>query len=101
MSGFFVQSRVSAQPFGGSKLKSVLPGQKMLYPAFASSSVNSGGGTTSFDRMWWLPIVVGYIPVIKPERVGAQTGACVKARANRVPCAANASRFGVIASASP
>ncbi len=51
--------------------------------------------------MWCEPIVVGYMPVIRPERLGAQTGAWVKQRVNRAPWAASRSRLGVMASGSP
>jgi hypothetical protein len=60
-----------------------------------SSAGNVGGGLISAERMWWDPIVVGYIPVIIPLRLGAHTGACVNARVNRAPCDARRSRLGV------
>ena len=63
--------------------------------------MNVGGGVTSFDRMWWLPSVVAYCPLIMPLRVGAQTGQWVKQRVKRAPWAASRSRVGVIASGSP
>ncbi len=54
-----------------------------------------GGGTFSFERMWCVPNDVGYIPVIIPLRLGAQTGPWVKARVKRAPSLARRSRFGV------
>ena len=45
--------------------------------------------------MWWLPIEVGYMPVMRPLRLGAHTGAWVNARVNRAPSAASLSRCGV------
>src|SRR5262245_2507415 len=92
---------VSAIPLGGAKLKSVFPGQATKYPALRSSSMNVGGGFLSVDRMWCEPMVVGYSPVTRPERLGAHTGACVKQRVKRAPSLARRSRFGVIASLSP
>src|SRR6478735_9730437 len=95
---FWVESKA---PLGELKLKSVLPGQATKYPALRSSSMNVGGGLLSVDRMWCEPSVVGYMPVTRPERLGAQTGAWVKQRVNRPPWAARRSRLGVIASLSP
>jgi hypothetical protein len=40
-------------------------------------------------------MLVWYIPVMKAERLGEQTGDVVKAWANRMPSAAKKSRFGV------
>jgi hypothetical protein len=72
---FFV---VVNAPSGTSKLKSVFPGHATWYPAFCSRLVNvGGGGTARRERMCIVPKLVGYIPVIIPLRLGAQTGACV------------------------
>jgi hypothetical protein len=47
------------------------------------------------------PMVVGYIPVMMAERLGAQTGAAEKAVVNRAPSRASRSSVGVTAYASP
>jgi hypothetical protein len=44
---------------------------------------------------------VAYIPVIRVERAGAQTGAAQKAFENNIPCFAKLSIFGVVAVLSP
>jgi hypothetical protein len=44
-----------------------------------------------------LPIVLGYMPVIIDDRVGAHTGYGTKAFVYRQPSAASRSRFGVSA----
>lgn len=63
--------------------------------------MNVSGGFTTFDRMLCEPIVVGYMPVTSPDRLGAHTGVWVYARVNRAPSRARRSMFGVIACASP
>ena len=45
--------------------------------------------------MWCEPMLVGYIPVMMAERLGAQTGATENALVNRTPWLASLSRFGV------
>ena len=45
--------------------------------------------------MWCEPMLVGYIPVMMAERLGAQTGATENAFAKRTPWLASLSRFGV------
>ena len=75
----------------------------MKYPAARSHSVKplTCGGGTAVERMWCEPMDVGYMPVMIPERAGAQTGVTAKARVKRAPSAASRSRFGVTAYASP
>ena len=48
-----------------------------------------------------MPIVVGYIPVIKLLRLGAQTGEGVKQFWYTIPSFASLSKFGVLALESP
>ena len=36
-------------------------------------------GSLALHRMWWVPSVVWYMPVMMPDRHGAQTPAVVKA----------------------
>jgi hypothetical protein len=47
--------------------------------------------------MWCDPIVVGYMPVMMPDRLGAQTPATVNAFVYRTPSAASVSSVGVTA----
>ena len=52
-------------------------------------------------RMWWVPMVVGYMPVMMADRLGAQTPEIENARVNSAPSAAKRSSVGVFASLSP
>ena len=49
------------------------------------------------ERMWCVPMAVGYIPVTMPERVGAQTGECEKALRKVTPSRARRAMLGVLA----
>ena len=51
--------------------------------------------------MWCVSVVVAYIPVMKQERLGAQTGEVEKTFVNRIPPAARRSTLGVRTLAAP
>jgi hypothetical protein len=52
-------------------------------------------------RMWWVPIEIGYMPVITADRAGAQTPAVEKAFSQMQPSPASRSSRGVRATSSP
>ena len=45
--------------------------------------------------MWWVSVVVWYMPVKNADRLGAQTGEVENTRVYRMPSLARESTFGV------
>ena len=76
-------------PEGYAYYKAEVTALLKLYPQIDRLAFWIRAGGTPWQRMLCVPIDDGYIHVISPDRLGAQTPACVNAFVSRAPCEAN------------